>query len=520
MVKKLKDKTSGLHSEKKTSDPSPREGISPRTKGPNPARIKTSSSNNAISDAEGESGVLVQDLGQLQRTCHSLEQQLVQAKLELKASKALLEKERDNKDQQLSNELLDTIRQALSQFISDGNRDVIFDSLHSKMLRLTQSEFGFIGEIHHTPDDRPYLKTHAVSNIAWNEATHILYQHQVQLGMEFHNMATLFGQVILTGKPVISNNPAEDPRSAGTPAGHPPLQSFLGIPFFDGEELIGMVGIANRPGGYDEKLVDYLQPFTATCSNIIAAYRNQNQKKQAEDEVARYQDRLVRSNKLSAIGRLSASLANEFNNPIYGIRNVLEKIRESALLDKQNTDFVNLALEECNRVQDLMQKLIDFYRPSAHKKEFIEVHSILDDSLLLIEKSLRKKKIKLKRNYEMGLPKIVAVKEQIRRVMLNLLQNAEEAIVGKTCTLSIITESHPQAIKIRIKDNGMGISPENKDQIFDPFFTTKTSVKGTGLGLSISYSIVNAHGGDIDIISQTGEGTEVVVTLPTQGDQP
>jgi signal transduction histidine kinase len=481
---------------------------------------KNTAANEAVGGTEGKPGVLVQDLGQLQRTCHSLEQQLVQAKLKLKESKDLLEKERGNKDQQLSNELLDAIRQAQSQYISDRNPDVIFDNLHSKMLHLTQSEFGFIGEILHTADNRPYLKTHAVSNIAWNEATRTFYQHHVQLGMEFHNMDTLFRQAILTNEPVISNNPAEDPRSTGTPAGHPPLQSFMGIPFFDGKELIGMVGIANRPGGYDEKLIDYLQPFTATCSNIIAAYRNQNQRKQAEDEVTRYQDRLIRSKKLSAIGRLSASIAHEFNNPIYGIRNVLEKIRESTLLDRQNTDFVDLALEECDRVQDLMQKLMDFYRPSAHKKEFIEVHSILDETLRLIENSLRKKKIKLKRNYEMGLPKVVAVKGQIRQVLLNLLQNAEEAIVGCAGTISISTESHPQALEIRFKDNGIGIPRENIDQIFDPFFTTKTSAKETGLGLSISYSIINAHGGDIEIISSTDEGTEVIVTLPKQGDQP
>ncbi len=127
----------------------------------------------------------------------------------------------------------------------------------------------FIGEILFTDDGRPYLKTLAVSNISWNEETRKFYDENAPNGMMFTNLDTLFGAVMTTAQPVIANDPVNDPRSGGLPEGHPPLNAFLGIPFVKGERLVGMMGIANRPAGYDQDMIDYLQPLSETCGNII-----------------------------------------------------------------------------------------------------------------------------------------------------------------------------------------------------------------------------------------------------------
>ncbi|MDP6407303.1 MAG: GAF domain-containing protein, partial [Alphaproteobacteria bacterium] len=102
-------------------------------------------------------------------------------------------------------------------------------------------------------------------------------------GLEFHNLGTLFGAVLETGQPVIANDPATDPRSGGLPDGHPPLRAFFGLPFLKGGEIVGMAGIANRPGGYDAELLDFLRPLTATVSNLIEGWRNNERRRQAEE---------------------------------------------------------------------------------------------------------------------------------------------------------------------------------------------------------------------------------------------
>ena len=189
-----------------------------------------------------------------------------------------------------SNQILQAISSIQTQYLTDAEPRNLFDGMLAHLLELTQSEYGFIGEINFATDGsptmeegymkvrgRPYLKTHAITNIAWNEETRAFYADNAPRGMEFHNLETLFGAVIVTGEPVIANSPSTDPRRGGIPEGHPPLNAFLGVPFYKNNKMTGMVGIANREGGYDEALVHYIRPFLDTCSRIIEAYRSERQ---------------------------------------------------------------------------------------------------------------------------------------------------------------------------------------------------------------------------------------------------
>ena len=111
-------------------------------------------------------------------------------------------------------------------------------------------------------------------------------------GLKFRNLESLYGAVITTGKPVVSNNPSQDPRSGGLPKGHPVLNSFMGVPFYSGDKLMGMAGLANRLNGYTEQLVEYLQPFSSACANIIASYRNDIRRRKAEQKLRDSEERL------------------------------------------------------------------------------------------------------------------------------------------------------------------------------------------------------------------------------------
>ncbi len=180
-----------------------------------------------------------------------------------------------------SQNLLRAISVIQSEFIAELEPKVFFEHLLTELLSLSKSAYGFIGEILWTNEGKPYLRTQAISNIAWNEETIALYKRDAP-NLEFYNLDTLFGAVITSGKPVLANDPGTDPRRSGLPQGHPALNAFLGLPFYRGTKLVGMAGLGNRPGGYDWEIVQYLEPFLATCANIIEAYRNVQQRRQAE----------------------------------------------------------------------------------------------------------------------------------------------------------------------------------------------------------------------------------------------
>jgi PAS domain S-box-containing protein len=188
-------------------------------------------------------------------------------------------------DQSLEREqaMRDAITRAQTTFIGTQDRHVVFNSLLDDMLLITGSAYGFIGEILRTAEGAPYLKSYAITNIAWNEETRIFYEANVSKGMEFANLNTLFGAAITSGKPVIANAPTQDPRSGGLPAGHPAMDSFLGIPIYYENEMVAMAGIANRPGGYDQAVIDYLNPLMLTIAQLVQAARVQRQS--LEDQV-------------------------------------------------------------------------------------------------------------------------------------------------------------------------------------------------------------------------------------------
>ena len=183
----------------------------------------------------------------------------------------------------------EVITRAQSEFIRDADHDRrrAFDKLLTDILDLTDSEYGFIGEVLNTPEGLPYVKTYAITDIAWSAETRAFYAANAPQGMEFHNLETLFGAALTSGEPVIANDPVHDPRSGGLPEGHPALNAFLGIPIQHGGEWIAMLGIANRPGGYDQKLMDFLQPLLVTLGQLTDAARTQRRYRADQAELAR-----------------------------------------------------------------------------------------------------------------------------------------------------------------------------------------------------------------------------------------
>jgi len=185
------------------------------------------------------------------------------------------------------NRMLQAISAAQSLAMQSGDARAVFDGLLAELLALTQAGYGFIGEVLYSDGGQPFLKTHAITNIAWDEPTRALYAQHAPGGMVFSNLNSLFGAALVTRRPVIANDPATDPRRCGTPPGHPPLNAFLGIPIEHGQALVAMVGLANQPGGFRQEDVDFLDPLCKTIGQLVQARRGEQQRQRALDELER-----------------------------------------------------------------------------------------------------------------------------------------------------------------------------------------------------------------------------------------
>ena len=234
-------------------------------------------------------------------------------------------------------------------------------------------------------------------------------------------------------------------------------------------------------------------------------------------ELQETQKQFLHAEKLSAIGQLSASIAHEFNNPLQGILSILKGLKKRAILEEEDKELLLAAIDEGDRIKDLIRSLQDFNRPSSGKKALMDVHQALDSILILQKSELNGRRISVERNYADELPNILAVSDQIKQVMLNLLANAADACPQVGGVITVSTRQEDGKVVVAIQDTGIGIKPEEMENIFRPFYTTKAEVKGTGLGLSVSYGIVQKHHGEIRVESQPGEGAIFTVLLPITG---
>lgn len=201
-----------------------------------------------------------------------------------------------------ANVLFDAVRQIQGSYIAGAERKAASEQMLAVFLQLTGSAFGFLGEMRTDGNGQRYLKVHAMSDIAWDEASRKLYQDGLSSGFEFHKMDTLFGAVIRSEQAVIANSPPNDPRAGGLPPGHPPLASFLGIPLFAGKTMLGMVGLANRTGGYDQEIVDFLEPLTGACGGVIAAIQADSEQLRVAQELRRSDERLQLTLESTGVG--------------------------------------------------------------------------------------------------------------------------------------------------------------------------------------------------------------------------
>jgi PAS domain S-box-containing protein len=232
-----------------------------------------------------------------------------------------------------------------------------------------------------------------------------------------------------------------------------------------------------------------------------------------ERKLIETQEKLLHSEKLAAMGRLTSQIAHELNNPLYGIMNTLELLKTEVSPQSKRRKVLDMALSETVRLTELLRKMLSFSKPDEEERQPTDINTILDEILLLVGKQLRENSIRISSSLADDLGEVYASRNQLRQVFLNMINNARDAMPDGG-TLTVKTLAKGENVYIEISDTGIGIREENIDKIFDAFFTTKDSIKDVGLGLSVCYGFIKEHEGDIRVSSKLGSGTTFTISLP------
>ena len=301
-----------------------------------------------------------------------------------------------------------------------------------------------------------------------------------------------------------------------------PTSAYV-VPLITRSKVIGVIATdAVDEEGISKETRETLQVFAPQIAIAIENARLYSRLQEQMVELKRSHALLSRTEKFSFLGNLAARLAHEIKNPMTAIGTFIQLLPTKYEDEEFRRDFHKIAMEETERVNNLITELLDLVKPKESKFEFNDLNSLIDKMILLVSPQTNAKKIDVIREFDSQIGQAWIDPEKMKQVFLNLLSNAVE-FTPEGGRIEISTKNLPQKeggrnIRVEIRDNGLGISQSHIDNIFDPYFTTKHRSDmhdGTGLGLFIVDQNMQDHGGNIEVKSEVNEGTVFVLTLPS-----
>ncbi|MCC9077469.1 response regulator [Litorilinea aerophila] len=440
----------------------------------------------------------------------------------------MAERRRAEAELRMNNALLTLLSNAQLQFVSGMDADRIFANLLDGLLDLSASEEGFIWEVPavegQTGPPRP-IRVHLARGGRHNDLARV--------------MEKLYRLTLRNREPLSwSQRPGQigDEKIQGWLP-----DSYLGLIFYQGERAVGVVGIANRPGGYGEPWVKFLQPVLSTCGQLVVAHRNEQLRREAEAALAAERASLAqrvaeRTAELSAanaeLARASrakddflASMSHELRTPLNAILFLAQALKKGVygpISDKQLRSVLNI--EESGRhLLSLINDILDVAKIEAGRLELdiwpVAVEPIAQASLRLIKEMAEKKQIAVSLQLDPAVSTVRADDKRLTQILVNLLSNAVKFTdPGGSVGLEVKGDPANQRVHFTVWDTGIGIAEEDLPKLFKPFtqldsgYTRQYS--GTGLGLSLVYRMTQMHGGEISVESQVGQGSRFTVSLP------
>jgi two-component system NtrC family sensor kinase len=247
------------------------------------------------------------------------------------------------------------------------------------------------------------------------------------------------------------------------------------------------------------------------------------------EALSRAQRQVLQMEKMASLGKLSATVAHELNNPLTGVLTYAGLVRReiggqplAIEVRDELTQYLSLIEKECKRCGTIVQNLLLFARPTGVEMSDLDLNQVIQRSLMLVRHHLEISGVKLECELLRGDSRMVADEGQLEQALIALLVNAVEAMKGQGSEgqLSVRLRGTADEVVIDVADNGAGIPADVLPLIFEPFFSTKEDENGVGLGLSVVYGIIQRHGGRIEVESQVGQGTVFHVRLPRDARLP
>jgi len=352
------------------------------------------------------------------------------------------------------------------------------------------------------------------------------------------------GWVAREGQPLLVPDVREDPRfySGIDEATGFVTRSVLAVPLKVKGKVIGVIEAVNKTeGNFGQTDVALLSSMAQSAAIAIENAQLYKDLQDRMEELKRTQAQLIQSAKLAAIGELAAGVAHEINNPLTSIMGFTRLLLQEADDDDPVKEDLQIIDQEAARTRAVVRALLDFARQREPQLKPADVNEMVRSTVTLVCRQAERAGVTTKESYDETLPLVSLDADQIKQVFLNMITNAIQAMPDGG-ELKVVTAYRPQAqspelvegqspepaeridgadcVAVEFHDTGTGISAEDLPRIFDPFFTTKEAGQGTGLGLSISHSIVERHGGWIEVESEVGRGSTFMVMLPvTEGQR-
>lgn len=298
--------------------------------------------------------------------------------------------------------------------------------------------------------------------------------------------------------------------------------SFALVPLVSRGKSLGVLLADNfinqKPIG-DEDVV-HLMAFAHQASLAIEnahLYKSLEEKVEelsyAYNELQENRDKLIRYERLSAVGEVAAKLTHEIRNPLVSIGGFARRILKKDHDEELNRNYVKIIVEEIGRLENILTDVLYFAKPAVPRCETVDLNRIIKNALEVMGMEIEKNNVTLEQRLDSNLPVLWLDENQIRRVLINLVRNATQAMPdGGAITISTVYDD--QWVRVDISDTGVGVSEEDADKLFDAFFTSKST--GSGLGLTVSAQIVSNHGGTIEVQKRIPKGTIFTINLPVK----
>jgi PAS domain S-box-containing protein len=267
------------------------------------------------------------------------------------------------------------------------------------------------------------------------------------------------------------------------------------------------------------------QEFSAAELNLLEAVGNQiattvdksrllEETREAYESLRQTQEQLLQSEKMAAVGQLISGVAHELNNPLTAILGYSQLLKNEQGIVERGAEYLDKLYKQAQRTHRIVENLLSFSRQHKPERGPVQINRAIEETLALREFDLKVNRVQVHLQLDANLPEISADFHQLQQIILNILNNAVDAVMDgqKKPQIWIRTSRAEDKLLIEFTDNGPGV--KNPHRVFDPFYTTKPVGKGTGLGLSICYGIVKEHGGEIEVHDAPGGGATFSVTLP------